>query len=316
MTRFPALCLLAAVLATAAAPARGASRAIWVWEPETYAMLEDPAAAGRAVAFLGQRRIDRVYLYADAYGHRNLLTERPQLYHALIGRLRDAGIDAYALLGSWHLHTEEYLLPERRPEALTMLRHVLDYNAGAPPARRFTGINLDIEPHMLDQWRADKLELLGQFLDMGRALMQLKREAGSTIPMGPAIPFWLDGIEVEWNGVDKPAHEHVLDVYDFAAVMDYRNRAAGPDGMIALVRREMAYAARVRKPLVIGVEVSPAKPDKVTFARLAEADLERELAAVEEAYRGHPAFAGFVLHHFQTYRDWLTPRPRRSGPPR
>lgn len=314
MTRAPLL-FLAGALLLAASTAWAAPRAVWMWEPETYALLQDRNATYAAIAFLREHGIDRVYLYADAYRGRNLLTERPELYRALIRRLRRAGISTFALLGSWHLRTQEYVLPARHAEAVAMLRRVLDYNARASAHERFDGINLDIEPHMLDQWDADRPGLLRQFLELGQVLMRVKRESAGAVPMGPAIPFWLDGVSLEWNGVRKPVHEHVLDLYDYAAVMDYRNRADGNDGMVALVRDELDYAARVGKTVAVGVEVSPAEPAKVTFAPLDEADLERELAKVENAFAGHPAFSGFVLHHFQTYRDWVS-RPPRTGPPR
>lgn len=301
-----------ALLPHLASPA--AERAIWVWEPETYAMLQHPAEADAAIDFLAAKQIGRVYLYADAYQGRNLLTERPGAYGELIRRLRERGIHTDALLGSWYLHTERYVLPSHHGEARAMLRRVLEYNAAAPEGERFEGVNLDLEPHLLEQWRAGaRRGLLHNFLDLGAQLMALKRELGAGLPVGPAIPFWFDGITVDWGGAAKPASEHVLDLYDYVALMDYRDHAEGRDGIIEHARSEMAYAARRGRRLVIGVEVAPAEPRKVSFDHLREADLERALAATAQAYGANPAFGGFVIHHLGAYRRWLARQQAGEG---
>jgi hypothetical protein len=288
-------------------------RAIWVWEPETYAMLRSVADANAAIEFLSAKKIDCLYLYADAYKGRNILTESPASYGQLIRRLRANGIRTYALLGSWHLHTERYVLPAHHGEALTMLRRVLEYNAAAPAEERFEGVNLDIEPHLLDEWNAGtRVGLLRDFLDMSALLMAVKRDLRATVPIGPAIPFWLDGIRLDWHGAEKAVSEHVLDTYDYAALMDYRDHADGRDGMVEHARREMAYAAERGKHLVIGVDVSPGEPKKVSFDHRREADLERALAATAQVYRDSPAFGGFVIHHFAAYRRWLARQPAGS----
>jgi hypothetical protein len=297
MTR-PRLVAAALLALLGARTAVAADRAIWCWEQASYAMVQDRSAGEAAILFLKSKRIRTLYLYADAYQGQNLVAERPELYRQFIRRLHARGLRAYALLGSAYLHTEGYVLPEHREEALAMFRRVLGYNAAARPAERFDGINLDIEPHILDQWAEQKMQLLGQFLDLGRALMELKRASGQTLEVGPAVPFWLDGMVRDWQGTSKPVSEHVLDLYDYIALMDYRDHAAGPDGIIAHATSEMAYATRRHRQLVIGVDLSASELQKVSYDHLAEADLERELALTESAFRGSGAFAGFALHHY------------------
>lgn len=314
MTPGAAVRLLAAALFfSAAAPAAAASRSVWIWEPESYAMLERGRAARDAVKFLKAKGISTVYLYADAYKGRSLIETRPKLYRKLIRRLRRNGITAYALLGSWHLRTHEYVLPGRGAEALAMFRRVLAYNAAARPDERFEGVNLDIEPHMLAAWAADRDALLLNFLELGRGLMALKAEAGASLQVGPAVPFWLDRLELEWNGAKKPVSEHVLDIYDYAALMAYRDRAEGRDGIVAHAASELDYAGKAGKRLVIGVEVTPNEVEKVSFSRLSEAEMERELGLAEAELSKGRAFAGFVIHHFGSYGSWLAGQEAKEG---
>jgi len=296
--------LLAACLLPASAPA--ASRALWTWEAESYAMVEDEAVATEAIAYLKEQGFDTVYLYADAYNGRNLIVDAPQRYHALLARLHREGMRAYALLGSAYLHTEAYVLPERHADAVAMMQRVVHYNRQAPADARFDGANLDIEPHILDEWNDDtRLRLLAGFLDMSAAVMAVKREAGDDLAVGPAIPFWLDGIELEWRGRRAPVSEHVIDTYDYVALMDYRDFAEGRDSILAHARSEIDYANRVGRKVVVGLEVSPNDIDKVTFDEEGPQVFEREVALVEAALAAEPSFAGFAVHHYRAWRRWV-----------
>ena len=312
MKRVFAALLLACACAAAHAgssstdTATAAPRAIWTWEEDSYAMLEQPAAAGRAIAFLQSKSIDTVFLYADAYGGRNLIREQPQLYKRLVRRLHASGMKAYALLGSGYLHTERYVLPKHRAEALAMLQRVLDYNKTAAPEERFDGINVDIEPHILVEWSTRKMDLLREFVDLSDALMRTKQASGlGSLPLGPAIPFWLDGLSIEYKGVLKPVSQHVQDLYDFVALMDYRDRALGGDGIVSHAMDELTYAEKANKQVLIGVETLPNPIKKVSFEHLKEADMERELGLTAKAVGGMKPFGGFVIHHYGQYRKWL-----------
>lgn len=306
--RSAAWALLWWVLALAWAPAQAkppAPHAIWMWEEDSYALLEDPARAREALRFLRRQGIGTVYLYADAHEGRNLLLEQPQRYAQLITQWHAQGMQVHALLGSWPLHTERYIFPEHRAAALQMVQRVLDYNQAAVPAARFDGINLDIEPHVLDDWSSHRQAYLQMFMDLSEAWMALKRASGQTLQIGPAIAFWLDGIEVSHAGKTQPASAHLQDIYDHVVLMDYRNRALGPDGIVSHAQDEIEYARRIGKRVMLGVEVSPAEPRKLSFHGLSAAQMAHELGLTQQAFAGNPAFAGFVLHHYSSYRRWL-----------
>ncbi|HET8748425.1 MAG TPA: hypothetical protein VFM98_22705 [Ramlibacter sp.] len=317
MSRIGRWCLYSLLSVLPATAMAGASRAVWTWEAESYAMVRDPAVAQEAVRYLTSQGIDTVYLYADAYRGHNLIVEQPQLYRAFIERLHRQHMRVYALLGSSYLHTERYVLPAYRQQAQDMFRRVVQYNAAVPAQARFDGASLDIEPHILDEWNDDTRErLLAGFLDMGAALMAIKREHhASTLTVSPAIPFWLDGIELTWHGVTKPVSEHVIDVFDEVALMDYRHKVEGRDSILSHAASEIAYANRVGKKVVIGLEVSPNELEKITFDQVGPKALQQALRTVEAALREDPSFAGFAIHHYRTYRRWVERFGDTGAPP-
>jgi len=303
------LACLALMLACAGGAAHAsdaaAPRAIWTWEEDSSAMLQQPAAAERAIAFLKSKSVQTVFLYADAFGGGNPIVSNPAQYRRLVRRLHASGLRVYALLGSAYLHTERYVLPRHHADAVAMLQRVLDYNRTAAPEERFDGVNVDIEPHILPEWSARKMELLAGFLDMSDALMRTVRASGQSLPVGPAIPFWLDGIELEWKGRRKPVSQHVQDTYDYVALMDYRDRAEGGDGIVSHAMDELQYGETIGRRVLIGVETMPNAIKKVSFHHLREPDLERELDETRAAVGGMPSFGGFVVHHYGSYRKWL-----------
>lgn len=300
------LACLALALACAGSIAHAAApRAIWTWEEDSSAMLQQPAVAGHAIAFLKSKSVDTVFLYADAFDGGNPIVSDPAQYRRLIRRLHASGLRVYALLGSAYLRTERYVLPKHHADAVAMLQRVLDYNRTAAPEERFDGVNVDIEPHILPEWSARKMELLAGFLDMSDALMRTVRASGQSLPVGPAIPFWLDGIQLEWKGRRKPVSQHVQDTYDYVALMDYRDRAEGGDGIISHAMDELRYGEAIGRRVLIGVETMPNAIKKVSFHHLREADLERELGETREAVGTMPSFGGFVVHHYGSYRKWL-----------
>jgi hypothetical protein len=293
--------MLSSTLAAAPPP-----RAVWIWEEDSFAIATDPAQTAAALELLTRKSVTTAYLYADDFKSRNLIQQNPATYRRVVAAMHARGIKVYALLGSAYLNTEAYIRPLQRRKAIAMFQRVLDYNASSHSNERFDGINVDIEPYLLDDWDKKKLELVGNYLDLAAAFMDLKAKSGQNLAVGPALPFWFDGIEVTWRGKKQSASNHVIDIYDYIAIMDYRDHAAGGDGIISHASDEMKYAATAGKKVVIGVDVSPGGLKKLSFVHLKEADMERELALAAEAFGGAAPFAGFAIHHFGTYRSWLS----------
>jgi hypothetical protein len=129
------LALSVALSGGAALAGQSAPRAVWIWEGETAAMLEHDGAALDAIDFLKAKGIGTAYLYADAWRGRNAVADG-QAMRRLLRRMHAQGLRVQALLGSGYLHTERYVLPQHRKEALAMVARVLDYNRAAAPTSR------------------------------------------------------------------------------------------------------------------------------------------------------------------------------------
>ncbi len=316
-----AMALQAAALAQGPPP-----RAMWVWEAQTFQMLEDTSYRNAAVDFLVDHGITTVYLYADAYddgsGLRNLLLDRPDLYQDVVTQLHGSGREVYALLGSAGLNTPEYIKPENRTIAEAMFQRVLDYNQSASVAQQFDGVNIDIEPYLLDDWESNTLTRATQYLDLSSRYIEMKDQylADNSItdptafPVGPATPFWFDtplgdaGLtSIDWNGIDQPMHKHVLNIHDYTTILAYRDYAiqrfdGRTDGIVFHSANELAYAQEVGKTMVVAVETGPTAFNHVTFLEEDPDLLEHELGLALDELASLPPFAGFAIHDFLNYQ--------------
>ncbi len=286
-------------------PLAAAPRAIWIWENDSFHMLDNIDAQREVETFLNQQHISTMYLYADEFQGRNILVNEPEKYRKLIAGAHARGFKVFALLGSTYLRTQEYILPEKRPAALQMFANVLDFNKKTlDPLSRFDGINIDIEPYILDDWASSRPLRGQQYLDLSAAFMRMKAASGLDLLVGPAMPFWYGGIEdVEWQNQHRKLNEWVQDIYDYVAIMDYRNKAEGSDSIISLAQDNLDYADKIGKKVLIGVETINTTPVKVTFYGKGNKYFEAQLALAQSALSQHRSFGGFVIHHLKSYRS-------------
>ncbi len=319
-----------------ARPLDPAARALWVWEADTHRLLVTPGARQVLAAFMEDatiapdpRRV--IYLYADR-GHGGWkLKDSPDLYRSLIGWAHERGYSIHALLGSGSYQAPMYSYSRYHHKAVGLMDAVIAYNAGSPPVSRFDGVNIDIEPHWLPDWHeAPALQV--QYFDMLAAMMRRVADSGQRLLVGPAIPRWLDASDecrsIAWRGKKKTCAQHVQDITDYVALMDYRDIAETSIGIIEQAGAEIAYGNRIGKPVVIGVEtgqVSSGDPEAITFHEEGRDRMEEELAKVMKAFSGEKAFGGVAVHHYDSWRKmrtiwshnglaWTSPVPDGAAP--
>lgn len=275
-------------------------RAMWIWEVDTFRLLDDAAFEKEALDDLQSQGINTLYLYADSYKGRLPIADEAGKLRGLIARMHGRGFKVEALLGSLYLNTPEYVLPEKANVARKMVQRVVDFNRQAPARSRFDAIHLDIEPYTLAAWKKDANRIACLFLERSREWIGMARNAG--LEIGAAVPFWYDGMEVVWQGRRRPLNEFVQDLYDYVALMDYRNLAEGEDGILYHAERELAYASKTGKGVVIGLETGPAELEKLTFLNLGPEALSREMTIVERVCREQPGYRGIAIHHLKSWR--------------
>ncbi len=262
--------VLATSLALASTVPAGAvsQRALWVWDDPTEAVVE----------FAYANRVTDIYLYAPPDFSRN------KAFVLFVHVAHAHGISVMAAGGepSWTENAEAWT---------NWVDEVIAFD-------RFDGIVFDVEPHRHPRWDADRPgPLLRSYLE---SLEQAVARAES-LPTLAAVPFWWD--EPPFTVRSVPMISMVAAATDVVIVMAYRDRATGPDGIIASTRGEAAVASQLGTKFVIGVETLPDDIDKVSFAQETDGYMRGELGLVEFAFLDHPSFAGVAIHDAEGWRD-------------
>ncbi len=313
------------------APPVQSDRAMWVWESATAQLLENPGARDVLAAFvddesLAPQRIKTLYIYADRYDGQYALRDHPDQYRSLIEWAHDRGYQVHALLGSGSYAAPMWSYERYHDNAVELMETVLNYNIASGAEERFDGVNIDIEPHGLADWRDASQTVQTQYLDMLSAMMDRKAASGEKLRVGAAIPRWLDDNDecqnITWHGTTQNCARHVIDTLDYVSLMDYRDVADGPVGIILHAQNEIEYAASVGKHVMVGVETdsisASGDPESISFQEEGRDAMEAELATVYAAFENSPAFLGIAMHHYDSLRvlptEWSSDGTRWQSP--
>lgn len=287
--------------------------AMWAWHVRNY--LAEPEQWEALIEFSLQEGITDVFLQVDAprdsATNRNVIRE-PDTIRVFLRDAQAVGIRVHALDGD-----PRYAFRPGHDEVLGIVDAVLDYNEAVDREERFAGIRMDVEPYTTREWRrGDQAAVMKQWLEMNHKIAGRIRERDPDLPYGIDIPFWLDARDREGqfrfalndHGVYQDLSSHFIDLADNIGIMAYRERALGPNGIIALSEDELRYASDTGGARIfIGVETLPPDPPgipaSITFGDRDRDFMDEEVAIVIEAARDYPAFAGMAIHDYESFRN-------------
>src|SRR5258705_434847 len=119
---------------------------------------------------------------------------------------------------------------------------------------------------------AARERLLADYLDLNERAAARSHAAG--LAYGVDIPFW-------WRSADPT--DRLLDIADNVGIMDYRNQAGGPDGIVAHAVDTLERTDQIAKARVfVGVDTGGAAagtPSKGTFAGTSSRDMNPGLGS-------------------------------------
>lgn len=289
-------------------------RSMWIWERASYEAVFDEDARDRLGAVMddtttfGSDAIRTIYLGVDRYGDIDMLRDSRDEVAAFVEWARDRGYHVQATVAGGTRPPYLGALEPFEHFAVDEFEKVLDYNLAVPEEARFDGINVDIEPYILSDWKVPGNDLPYRWLEILDTLIERRDASGLPVIVGPAIPRWLDSsaccTSITWNGQTKALSDHIQDMTDYISIMDYRDTADGSAGIIAQAQHEIDYANQIGKPdsVIIGIETKDLSgtgdPETVTFWEEGRTYLEGELDKTYAAFQNDASFGGIAMHHY------------------
>ncbi len=274
-------------------PFRG--RGLWVWE--TRPLLEDDTERQVFFDFCHNHGVQDVFLqviYDDTAGEDEALNiETPEAFRAFLREATNRDIEVHALGGAPALALKPF-----HHAALEQVEAIKRFNEASRETERFKGIRMDIEPYVIPAFEDSiaKIAILTQWLALNKAIADTLTERDG-LEYGVDIPFWLDTITLEFEGVVQTVDRHIIDIVDNVGIMDYRRIAPGRDGMIQHGMDELLYAQEVGTQVFLGAETST-YTETIHFNLKLDSEQWMMLSADEGGLIWRRTFNGFGLVHF------------------
>ncbi len=302
-------------------------RAMWLWETGSYALVHDPGARRVLEDFARDGKVKTIYFGVARYAGENMLEDMRPRVREFVAWAHAAGLQVYALIASAAQPDFLGAIEPYQGFAIREYEKVLNYNLSSGSREAFDGVNVDLEPYAWPEYDTKAPLIQVEWLNTIEHMIQRRDAAGSGMPFGQAVPFWLGGISVPWKGQTRPLNEHMQDLDDYVAIMSYRDSAAG---MLDAAQQELSYAAQVGKLAWVGLESSeianpsPGDPYWISYHHVGRAYMENELSKLEAAASSKPGYGGIVMEHYDALidlpSDWspdatYPPRPADAAPP-
>jgi hypothetical protein len=309
---------------------REIKRALWVWHPEDY---QTDDGMKKLIKFCNEKNINvlwcqtliRYYKITEEgesevtdeeltkYGEKlNIIAKfvNPAADRKFLEYAHKNGIKEVHLLDGY----KYYVLEQFHPKMLAQVKAVINFNHQAKDDYgKWDGVHHDNEPYLLDEFQNPSLrqKIYRQYLELAQKIKNIIKLSNSNLKYGVDIPFWFDEPDeamnfvgnAKFNNEEKPVSFHLLDIVDNIGIMDYRNFAYGPDGIITHGKDEVEYATKVGKEVYVGVETIEIEPPKITFFGKNEEYLNKVLNQTIEYFKSYTGFAGVAIHHYRTYKD-------------
>ena len=270
-------------------------RLLYVWDNT---LVGDATATTALVDFAAARAFNTVAIECSPVGY--LLPGAAAKFTAFVETLHTAGLDVLALNGyPWFTVPASAAVPGQPDSHAGGWALYANVTASSVP---FDGILDDSEPYATayddggpHNWFRENLPDSAQsYVDWLHGL----RSATTGLPLYSTIPYWYDEDDALALALDGESQPHPLNWYasrivDAVNVLDYRDHARGPGGLVQHVRGELETG-----PLILGVETCEIEADAGTFFEEGRAYMESQLTQVLLAVDGAPALRGFSIHDY------------------
>lgn len=255
----------------------------WIWNTDI--ITNNPQ---QVISELKAKRVQTVYLQINQ-------SIPMSSYQVFISQLHKLNIRVYALDGS-----SDWINQENNGKIL-LIDWLQNYQEQANTNQKFSGIHIDVEPYLNKLWTINQNQAIKQYQDM---IYYLKKAASDMhLIYSMDVPFWFNSTFYTNETYGKGLLSNwVTDQSDSITIMDYRNIAKGPNGLIQLVAHQIAYASKHHKSVIIGVETQNLhNSPSTTFFNKGEKDMMTTLREVAKVYKHSSSFNGFAIHSFSSW---------------
>ena len=282
---------------------------LWVWRSS---WIDTDQAQDELLGFCQKHGINRILMQIHDVNDAKTYTIRlPKQLTRLIREAVKRGIAVEALDGA-----KDMALAENHDSTLHMLDVLIDFNQSLPEGERLVGIHYDIEPYLMDRWKAageSRRVVMHDLLEYYTKARKKLNERGSKMLLASDIPMWYDNKTdpddnciLEFNGVTKNLHKHIQDLCDYVGIMSYRTKAVGPNSVSQLIASELDYAEQINKKICAALETIELKDTpQITFYGTSPEVFWEQFNLIQKQHQGRKGYAGTLIHCYRGMRELI-----------
>ncbi|WP_064094464.1 hypothetical protein [Rossellomorea aquimaris] len=258
-------------------------KSTWLWNTEELIENKD-----EIITFLKANGVNELYLQIN----RSVSNEH---YQQFIERASMEHIKVYALDGA-----ATWATVKGGKSLATFFEWVENYQHQSNENQQFTGVHLDVEPYLLPGWSSSYKKTVLNYQKMIRDAAIFSKS--HKLSLGVDIPFWFDEKYFQNEFGKGNLAQWVISETDEVAIMAYRDRAEGPNGIIQLVKNEMDFAFLEGKKVKVGVETAPSSEGGfLTFFEEGQDEMNRQIEIVDRYYSNDLPYHGIAIHHLDSW---------------
>lgn len=287
----------------------------WVWK-KPGDMSSDEVT--NMIAFAKASNIKTIYLYIEDYLYLSTdsnsktrtdeLNEFNEKVKFFVSLANQNGLQVDGLAGD-----VDWADPENKYMSQMLLDYIFAFNADPQNIGKFAGMQFDIEFYNRDDFKTAKERFSQDYLNLVAELAgKIKKQGGKNIRLGFAIPYWFYDENsriprIEYHAKYQDVLEHMLGILQnsnaYLAVMAYRNKTAGNNGIINISKANVALAdnAGGTVKINIGIETEKNVDKTITFYGENQSDISAAADQIVEAFSSSKSFAGVSIHTLQSY---------------
>jgi hypothetical protein len=214
---------------------------VWVWNASDW--ITSPATLiTRAKAFGLKNLYMEIPMTLDSFGKRNVT--HPNALRVFTQTANTANIKVWYTVGD-----PEQLMPDVRKDLIARIEGLKRYNFSAPANAKITGVQLDVEPHMMPAYNLNKGLWNQRLID---TLKEAKTATGSTLSLDACVTFWLA------DQMFLPDGSKVLDaITPFVDKLTIMNYTTDPVAYADRMQPYLRWGEKHNKLVHGGLELAP-----------------------------------------------------------
>jgi hypothetical protein len=265
--------------------------ATWVWDEATVLEAE---RRRELLAFARTRSVHVLFVHASVNFEQSPGLEA---LASLVEAAASQGAEVTLVAGD-----PSWIFPAHQAAAVAFLdraRRLADRLAtlGLSPSRK---VLFDVEPYLLPEWKSAPARTAEHYIQFLHVLAQASGESG--LDVWHTIPFWFANYEIDRRSLG----ERVLERSSGVVVMTYRNRVGDVTTLATPILRG---ADRLRRPVVVAVEMACVELPYVSFCGRTAAEFAGTLRDVARVLGASPAFSGLAVHKYGSWALLPDPSP-------